>query len=138
MYQYQEGDFRGVLVGYTIIPRLNRGEHLLVLLNQLAKLIHEIPPLRRTHLPPRPLERRPRRRDRTVYILWLRSMHRGDLTLIRRVDARDLVALAAGNPLVVDEETSGLRVLFAIGSCELDREIRGGCHAAESSEGSEA
>ena len=42
---------------------------------------------------------------------------------LRGVDGTDLFTVAALHPLVVDEETCGLGVLCAIGSCELNVEV---------------
>jgi hypothetical protein len=43
---------------------------------------------------------------------------------LRRVDAGQLLAITALHPFVVDEESSGLNIFSAIGSSELNGEIR--------------
>lgn len=91
---------------------------------EICELEHQFPPFGRYDIPPC-LERFAGSCHGDVDIFNASSMDGGDFGFITGVDACDLLAGFRFNEFVIDEETCGLGVLVAIGSCELDGETVG-------------
>lgn len=105
------------VVGFAVIPGIDGGKELPILLQEIGQFGHELTSLRaREEFPRRVLESFGRCLDCNVHILLAGSLHRGNLLLCCRVDGSDGLTTLGGYEFVVDEEARRLSVLASIGS----------------------
>lgn len=135
----------------TVVPRLDSRQSLLVLLDQICKLQHQMTTVRGGQLlPRRVLEGLARSLHGSIHVLLAGGIDRGNLGFvtasmsvpivacgpahkvewrgciknIRRVNGGDLFARLGRNKFVVNEEANGLGVGAPIGSRQLHGEVR--------------
>lgn len=135
----------------TVVPRLDSRQSLLVLLNQIRELQHQMTTVRGGQLlPRRVLEGLARSLHGGIHVLFAGGIDRRNLGFvtasmsvpivacgpahkvgwrgciqdIRRVNRGDLLARLRRNKFVVNEEANGLGVGAPIGSSQLHGEVR--------------